>query len=153
MSGEWGKFKHPVLENGKVAKACEWVKESDIEVTGVDWTHNVDSQPDYTPSAPPEELVMGLYPSLEGLEEELNQNDAPEVQEVAEHHIGEDELPPPPKIVCVSCLLTGHQGGPECKRLGKECKNCGHEHTWKLQCKEVELTLKYGGDPMNLAPE
>ena len=44
-------------------------KESDVEVNRVDWIPNVDSQPDYTPSAPPEELVTGLYPSLDGLEE------------------------------------------------------------------------------------
>ena len=36
MSDEWGKFKNPVWENGKCVEACEWVKESDIDVIGTD---------------------------------------------------------------------------------------------------------------------
>ena len=35
-------------------------KESEIEVIGVDWIHNADSQPDFTLSAPPDELVTSL---------------------------------------------------------------------------------------------
>ena len=89
------------------------VKESDIEINGADWIHNVDSQPDYTPSAPP-----------------------------------------PPTIFCVSCLLPGHQGGrQECRFPQMRCQNCGHEHTQTLICKEVEHTLTYGGNPLNLAPK
>ena len=66
-----------VKETEVQTPATPSAKESDVEVNGVDWIHNVDSQPDYTPSAPPEELVTGLYPSLEGLEE-LNRDVAPE---------------------------------------------------------------------------
>ena len=32
-------------------------------------------QSDFTPSAPPEELVTSLYPSLEGLVEELDRDE------------------------------------------------------------------------------
>mgnify|MGYP001409433053 CR=1 FL=1 len=70
MSDAWGKYQDPVRIDG--------------EVIGANWIHNVDSQPDYTPSAPPEEMVTGLYPSLEGLEDELNRDDAPEIQETSE---------------------------------------------------------------------
>ena len=45
------------------------------------------------PSAPPEEMVTGLYPSLEGLEDDLNRDDAPETQEgiaVSPFHEGMD---------------------------------------------------------------
>ena len=362
-----GKYKDPVRIDGKVVKNSEWVKEPDVEVIGADCNHNVDSQPDYTPSAPPEELVTGLYPSLEGLEEELNRDDAPETQEgtaVSPFHEGmdcktvicnffghfkncndpgvkgiqeinsetwkrmtesfshcvlcrpdytlchhcctlltdllaeiatentpskevpplqlqesekendapetqensetpsvngdgeiieeekreeafkdllrecantnvegksprhegidcgtslfrfldhferqecgqevpgtiaemvrsynrcaqclptykrcknclanfrafaggvlpgdseeeesdEEESPQPPAIFCVSCLLPGHQGGRECKWPQYKCQNCGHEHAWKIPCMEVEFTLKYGGNPLNLAP-
>ena len=69
-----------------------------------------------------------------------------------EEESDEEESPQPPAIHCVSCLLPGHQGGRECKWPQYECKNCGHEHAWKLPCKEVEFTLKYGGNPLSLAP-
>ena len=65
----WGQYKDPVRIDGKVVKKSEWVKELDREVIGVDGIYNLDTQPDYTSSAPPEEVVTGLYPSLEGLEE------------------------------------------------------------------------------------
>ena len=155
------------------------VKKSEPEVIGAECIHNVDSQPDFMPSAPPEEQVTGLYPSLEGVEETLNSDDAPKTQETSEtprldknREIAEDkekkeyfkilqdiaryskkeESPQPPETVCVSCLIPGHQGGRECKWPQYECKNCGYEHAWKILCKEVEFTLKYGGNPLNLAP-
>ena len=263
MDEAWGKYKDPVRIDGKVVKNSEWVKEPDVEVIGADCNHNVDSQPDYTPSAPPEELVTGLYPSLEGLEEELNRDVANEEvvegKEVEEdfqdlclmcansqgeekqplheridcrtviynfghncqrceeediieafyqcaqcrpeydlcevcfsdmrtmaanpgmyvevndehaHHtfskfeksdnhspalatetaIYEEKPPPPPEIFCVSCLIPGHQGGRKCRRPKDQCKNCGHEHTGQLLCKEVEWTLEHGGNPLNLDP-
>ena len=53
MSDEWGTYKNPVWENGKVVEACEWVKknnvqtssnppakESKIEVSRVEWINN-----------------------------------------------------------------------------------------------------------------
>ena len=65
----------------------------------------------------------------------------------------EDEPHQPPAIFCVSCLLPGHQGGRECRWPQYKCQNCGHEHAWKILCMEVEFTLKYGGNPLNLAPK
>ena len=190
----------------------------------------MDSQPDYTPSAPPEEMVTGLYPSLDGLEEMLNRNDARQTQEITETpraNSGEGKLSPhegtdcetvvfncanhiadcqdggkklfdktteeivesyyhcarcrpehelceycfvigkavvaemvkeyateeeeSPEVVCVTCLITGHQGGKECHLPKDECENCGRSHNWMLTCMEVRLYLKHGGDPMSHA--
>ena len=91
---------------------------------------------------------------MDGLEEELNREDAPDAYDGTEN-VADEEGPfekELPETVCVSCLLTGHQGGQECTFLKKECKYCGREHTWRLKCREVEFTLKYGGNPLNLAP-
>ena len=64
----------------------------------------------------------------------------------------EEEPPPPPRIFCVSCLIPGHQGGRECRKPKEPCKNCGHEHTNMLICKDVEFALKYGGNPHHSHP-
>ena len=56
-----------------------------------------------------------------------------------------------PEIVCVTCLLTGHQNGKECHLPKDECKNCGHSHNWMVKCMEVRFSLKYGGDPLSRA--
>ena len=56
-----------------------------------------------------------------------------------------------PEIGCVTCLLTGHQGGKECHLPQEKCMNCGYSHNWMVTCMEVRLTLKYGGDPMSHA--
>ena len=60
ISDEWGKYKNAVWVDGKVVKASEWVKE-----------------PEKSPNAPRENWATSLYPSLEGLEEELNREDRP----------------------------------------------------------------------------
>ena len=56
-----------------------------------------------------------------------------------------------PEMVCVTCLITGHQGGKECQFPKDECMNCGHSHTFMLSCMEVRLALKHGGDPISHA--
>ena len=56
-----------------------------------------------------------------------------------------------PETVCVTCLITGHQGGKECQFPKDECMNCGHSHTFMLSCMEVRLALKHGGDPISHA--
>ena len=144
-----------VKETEVQAPANPPAKEPEIEVIGVDRIHNVDSQPDYTPSAPPEEMVTGLYPSLDGLEEELNREDAPDAYD-GTINVADEEDPfekEPPVSVCVSCLLPGHQGGQECTFLKDECKYCGREHSTRLKCRVVEIALKYGGNAMNIVPE
>ena len=67
---------------------------------------------------------------------------------VTENFTSEEE---PPEIVCVTCLLTGHQGGEECHLPKEECLNCGHSHNWMVTCMEVRFSLKYGGDPLSRA--
>ena len=57
----------------------------------------------------------------------------------------------PPEIVCVTCLLTGHQNGKECHLPKDECENCGHSHNWMVSCMEVRICLKFGGDPLSRA--
>ena len=54
-------------------------------------------------------------------------------------------------MVCVTCLITGHQGGKECHLPKDECMNCGHSHNWMVSCMEVRICLKFGGDPLSRA--
>ena len=73
---------------------------------------------------------------------------AAQTELVKEYATEEEESP---EVVCVTCLITGHQGGKECHLPKDECENCGRSHNWMLTCMEVRLYLKHGGDPMSHA--
>ena len=163
MDGAWGKYKDPVRIDGKVVKNSEWVKEPDVEVIGADCNHNVDSQPDYTPSAPPEELVTGLYPSLEGLEKELNRDVANE--EVVEDKEVEEDF----QDLCLMCAKSkDEEKQPLHKRIdrrtvrynfGHNCQECGEEDIAEVfyqcsQCRpEYELCENCFADLKTMAAD